>query len=54
MNDHDPKRQVEFPPLQTHSKTFEVVMLLLSLACVIAVLIIVLFTDLGNEFRPTV
>lgn len=54
MNDHDHKRQVEFPPLQTHAKTFEVVMLLLSLACVIAVLVIVLFTDLGNEFRPTV
>ena len=51
---HDPKRQIEFPPMQTHSKRFEVVMLLLSLACVIAVLIIVLFTNLGNEFRPTV
>jgi hypothetical protein len=54
MIDYDPKRQVEFPPMQTHSKKFEIVMLLLSFACVIAVLVIVLFTNLGNEFRPTV
>ena len=54
MIDHDPKRQVEFPPLQTHSKKFEITMLLLSFACVIVVLVIVLFTNLGNEFRPTV
>ena len=26
----------------------------LSILCVIIVLVIVLFTDLGNEFRPTV
>ena len=51
---NDKHRQVEFPPLQTHSKTFEIVMLALSIACVIAVLIIVLFTNLGDEFRPTV
>ncbi len=47
-------RQIEFPPLQTHSKKFEVAMLALALACVVVVLIIVLFTNLGNEFRPTV
>jgi hypothetical protein len=28
-------------------------MLGLSIACVIIVLVIVLFTSLGNEFRPT-
>ena len=50
---HDPKRQIEFPPLQTHSKKFEVVMLGLSLVCVIIVLVILLFTNLGTEFRPT-
>jgi hypothetical protein len=54
MNDHDSKRQVEFPPLQTHSKRFELVMIGLSLLCIVVVLIIVLFTNLGNEFRPTV
>jgi hypothetical protein len=52
MDDSD--RQIEFPPLQTHSVTFERVMLGLSILCVIIVLIIVLATDLGNEFRPTV
>lgn len=47
-------RQIEFPPLQTHSKKFELALLAVSIACVIAVLIIVLFTNLGTEFRPTV
>jgi hypothetical protein len=48
------QRQIEFPPLQTHSKTFELVMVGLSILCVVIVLVIVLFTSLGNEFRPTV
>lgn len=48
------KRQIEFPPLQTHVKSFEVAMLAISIICVIVVLIIVLFTDIGNGFRPTV
>ena len=52
MNDTD--RQIEFPPLQTHSKTFERVMIGLSILCVIVVLVIVLATNIGNEFRPTV
>jgi hypothetical protein len=52
MDDSD--RQIEFPPLQTHSKTFERVMIGLSIVCVIVVLIIVLATNLGDEFRPTV
>ena len=47
-------RPFEFPPLQTHSKKFELVMLGVSIACVIIVLVIVLFTSFGNEFRPTV
>jgi hypothetical protein len=50
----DGKRQIEFPPLETHSKTFERVMIGLSIICIIVVLIIVLATDIGNEFRPTV
>jgi hypothetical protein len=51
---HDDNRQIEFPPLQTHSKRFEQVMLGLAIVCMIVVLVIVLFTDIGNEFRPTV
>ena len=54
LDDDDGRRQVEFPPLQTHSKKFEAFMVGLSILCVIIVLVIVLFTDLGNEFRPTV
>jgi hypothetical protein len=50
----DRNRQIEFPPLQTHSKTFERVMIGLSILCIIVVLIILLATDIGNEFRPTV
>ena len=46
-------RPFEFPPLQTHSRKFELVMLGVSIACVIIVLAIVLFTNLGTEFRPT-
>jgi hypothetical protein len=49
----DRKRQIEFPPLQTHSRKFELVMLGLSIVCVIVVLVILLFTNLGTEFRPT-
>jgi hypothetical protein len=48
------KRQIEFHPLQTHVKSFEVAMLAISIVCVIIVLVIVLFTNLGNEFRPTI
>jgi hypothetical protein len=47
------KRQIEFPPLQTHVKSFEIAMLAISIICVIIVLVIVLFTNIGNEFRPT-
>ena len=52
MADHN--RQIEFPPMQTHVKSFEVAMLAISIVCVIVVLVIVLFTDIGNGFRPTV
>ena len=50
MDDRD--RYPKFPPLQTHSRKFELAMLALSIACVIIVLAIVLLTDLGTEFRP--
>jgi hypothetical protein len=40
--------------LQTHVKSFELAMIVISIICVIVVLIIVLATSIGNEFRPTV
>jgi hypothetical protein len=46
-------KQIEFPEKQTHVKSFERAMLLISIICVIVVLIIVLGTDLGDEFRPS-
>jgi hypothetical protein len=48
------RRQVEFPPLQTHVKTFEYAMIAISIVCIIIVLVILLATNIGNEFRPTV
>ncbi|MGH2988472.1 MAG: hypothetical protein ACRDMA_01220 [Solirubrobacterales bacterium] len=48
------KRQVEFPPKQTHVKGFEYAMLAISIICVVVVLVIVLGTNIGDEFRPTV
>ena len=48
----DGRRQIEFPPLQTHNKKFEQALIGLSIICIIVVLVIVLATDLGNEFRP--
>jgi hypothetical protein len=50
----DDNRQIEFPPLQTHSRKFELFMLGLSLVCIVVVLVILLATNLGTEFRPTV
>jgi hypothetical protein len=50
----DGNRQIEFPPRQTHDKRFETAMLVISIAFTIAVLVILLFTDLGTEFRPKV
>ena len=50
MNHDD--RYPKFPPLQTHSRKFELVMLGLSIACMIIVLVIILFTNIGTEFRP--
>jgi len=47
------RKQIEFPPMQTHVKQFEYAMLAISIICAIVVLVIVLGTDLGNEFRPT-
>lgn len=46
-------KQIEFPPKQTHVKSFEVAMIAISIILAIIVLVIVLFTDIGNTFRPT-
>lgn len=46
-------KQIEFPEKQTHVKSFEIAMLAISIICVAIVLIIVLGTDIGDEFRPT-
>jgi hypothetical protein len=48
----DRRDYIDFPPLQTHSRKFELAMLAIAIACVIVVLAIVLFTNLGTEFRP--
>jgi hypothetical protein len=47
------KRQISFLANQTHVRGFEVGMLAFAILCAIVVLVIVLFTDIGNEFRPT-
>ncbi len=47
-------RQVEFPPLQTHVRAFEIAMIVLSIVCIVVVLFILLATNIGDEFRPTV
>jgi len=49
--EHDDRRQVEFPPMQTHVKSFERFMIAFSLLCVVIVLVIVLGTDIGNTAR---
>jgi len=53
INNGSTKHQIEFPPKQTHVKGFEVAMLAISILCAIIVIVIVLFTNIGNEFRPT-
>jgi hypothetical protein len=52
-NGHN-RRQIEFPPLQNHNKSFEMAVLAISIICAIVVLVIVLGTDIGTEFRPKV
>lgn len=45
------RKQIEFPPLETHDKRFEAFMIGVSILCVVIVLVIVLGTDLGNPAR---
>jgi hypothetical protein len=53
IHNGDSNKQIEFPPLQTHDKRFEYAMLAISVTLAIVVLVILLFTNLGNEFRPS-
>jgi hypothetical protein len=53
INNGSSNRQIEFPEKQTHVKSFELAVLAISILCAIIVLIIVLATNLGTEFRPT-
>jgi hypothetical protein len=53
INNGNSRRQISFPPLQTHVRGFELAMLAISILCVIVVLVILLATDIGNTFRPT-
>jgi len=39
--------------MQTHVRGFELAVLAISILCAIVVLVIVLFTNIGTEFRPT-
>ena len=53
INNGSSKRQINFLPLQTHVRSFEVAMLAIAILCAIVVLVIILFTNMGNEFRPS-
>ena len=53
IHNGDSNRQIEFPPLQTHDKRFEYAMLAICVVLAIVVLVILLFTNVGNEFRPS-
>jgi hypothetical protein len=35
-------------------KSFEVAMIVISIICIVVMLVIILATNIGNEFRPTV
>jgi hypothetical protein len=54
INNRYNNRQIEFLEKQTHVKSFEYAMLAISIVFALVVLVIVLFTSVGNEFRPTV
>jgi hypothetical protein len=47
-------KQIEFPKKQTHVKAFENALLAISIIFIIIVLVVVLLTNIGDEFRPTV
>jgi hypothetical protein len=54
INNGSSRKQIEFLPLQTHKKSFELAMIAISIACAIVVLVVIFLTNWGTEFRPTV
>jgi hypothetical protein len=46
------EKQIEFPPEQTHTKWFSMGMMLLSIACTVIVVIIVLAYPHGEFIGP--
>ena len=53
INNGSSRRQIAFLPAQTHVRSFELAVLAISIVCAIVVLVIVLFTNIGTEFRPS-
>ena len=45
-------KQISFPPLQTHVKTFEYTMIIICILCIIAGVLIATETDWGIQTRP--
>ena len=45
-------KQVSFPQLQTHVKTFEYAMIILCIVCIVAGILIAKTTDWGITTRP--
>jgi len=45
-------KQIDFPPMQTHRRSFEIGMIVFSVICIVIVLFVIFGTDIGNEFRP--
>jgi ABC-type uncharacterized transport system permease subunit len=45
-------KQISFPPLQTHKKSFEYAMILISLLCIVIVVVVAKATEWGITTRP--
>ena len=45
-------KQISFPPLQTHVKKFEYVMIIVCILCIVAGVLIAKATDWGITTRP--
>ncbi len=52
FKDRPRERQIEFPPMQTHPRIVTAVSLGLALACVVAVIIILLAHPSGSFIGP--
>jgi hypothetical protein len=46
------ERQIEFPPLQTHVKMLDAILLLASVACIVIVIVILLAHPSGEFLGP--